>query len=469
MRLIGNKTKLLPEIESLLALRGIRSGTLIDIFSGTASVGRHFKKLGFRVIANDILSAGYTQAVAGIEVSRWPAFEGLRRTRRDTLESREFRETLSIDREFDFSRTAAASRPKGRTDLRLPLLEAVHFIDRFVPPREGIIFRNYCPGGPHGRMYFRDEHGRKIDGILDFLRTSFRSGELPHGELHLLLAAFVDAADRVANISGTYGAYLKKWQHNTRGEMRIEAPEVIESRLRNEAHREDSNVLIRKLRGDVLYIDPPYNHRQYAANYHILEIIAEHHRIDDLDRYEASLYGKTGLRPYDDLRSLYSVRPGPRSTENVLTAMTDLILASHAPTVVVSYNEEGLLSREEIGAILARFARKKSFDFERDLLEVDYPRFRSDADRPAADGRGGRSYKVLDGKDPDRLAELLFFASRNSSGRLTRRHCSARAPVAPAPADLPDPAGALPPDVRALREGTEVRGDGRTKGTDGRK
>ena len=440
MRLIGNKTRLLSSIEALLRGRGITSGTFIDIFSGSASVGRHFKRRGFRVVANDRLSACHTQAVAGVEVSRYPSFERLRRAHAGVISSREFRETLAFEPEFEFLRDREAAgkpaRPRSTREREpgqaaLPLREAIHLIDRFVPARDGLVFRNYCPGGLHGRRYFQDHHGRKIDGVLEFLREAHLSGVLDRGELHLLLAALIDAADRVANISGTYGAYLKSWQHNTRGEMRIETPEVIESPLRHEAHQADANALIREVTGDVLYIDPPYNHRQYAANYHILEILAEHHRIADLASYEAALYGKTGLRPYQDLKSDYSVRPGGRGARsgNVLTALSDLILSSRAKCVVVSYNLEGLLSREEIGAILARFSRARSFDFDRDLVEIDHPRFRSDADRPPVGGRGGRSYRVIDGKERDRIGELLFFAARPAGRSLRAAGGAARAPA----------------------------------------
>src|SRR5262245_38123402 len=313
MRLIGNKTRLLGHIEGLLRDRGFTGGTLIDIFSGSASVGRHFKRQGYRVIANDHLSSSYTQAVAGVEVSTFPSFSRLLRAHRKVVESAEFNQSLPeviTDPDFDFGDgerppDPEAAKPRGAD---LPLRRAVHLLDRFLEPREGLIFRNYCPGGPAGRMYFRDEHGRKIDACLEFLREARAGNLLSHGELHVLLAALIDAADRVANISGTYGAYLKKWQVNTRGDLRLEPPEVVASPHRNVAHQEDSNELIRKVTGDILYLDPPYNHRQYAANYHLLDIIAEHHRVRDLEAYEAALYGKTGLRPYDKLRSLYCVR-----------------------------------------------------------------------------------------------------------------------------------------------------------------
>ena len=64
MRLIGNKTKLLGEIEGLLLEQGIEGGTLIDIFSGSCSVAKLFKRRGYRVVANDNLPACYAQAVA---------------------------------------------------------------------------------------------------------------------------------------------------------------------------------------------------------------------------------------------------------------------------------------------------------------------------------------------------------------------------------------------------------------------
>src|SRR6185503_3084863 len=95
MRLIGNKTRLLGHLEDLFRQRGVSDGTLIDIFSGTSSVGRHFKRLGYRVIANDHLPSSYTQAVAGVEVSRFPSYSRLLRAERGLVESAEFRESLS--------------------------------------------------------------------------------------------------------------------------------------------------------------------------------------------------------------------------------------------------------------------------------------------------------------------------------------------------------------------------------------
>jgi adenine-specific DNA-methyltransferase len=425
MRYIGNKTKLLGEIEAVLTSRGIARGTFIDIFAGTASVSRYFKGLGFRVIANDILSASYTQAVAAVEVSRPPAFARLLHAHRRLVASRTFRAGL-VEREEDSDGTRGRARgaKRGRNGPS-PVDIVVHLLNHHVEPREGLIFRAYCPGGRRGRRYFRDEHGRAIDGILEFLRRERGAGNLEHGELHLLLAALLAAADRRANISGTYGAYLKEWQPNTCGDLVLEVPVVAESRVRgHRVFREDSNLLLPRLRGDVLYIDPPYNRRQYGANYHVLEVMAEHHRIDDLETYERSLYGKTGLRPYGDVYSDYCVPVGGRARRprgdvsgrpvgDVGAALEHLVLSARVRHLVLSYNEEGLLDRDQIGAILARFEGVKRYDFRRNFTEVHYRRFRSDRDREDGDESGGRRrYRVLEGKGRDEIAEWLFFATR---------------------------------------------------------
>ena len=391
MRFLGNKTKLLGAIEGLLTERGITGGTLVDIFSGSSSVGRHFKRRGFRVVANDLLASAYTQAVAGVEVSHWPRFDGCR-------------ELLRLD-----SLEVAESAPERR-----PLAEAIAWLDTRVEPREGLIFRNFCPGGSAGRLYYTDENGRQLDGQLELLRTLWRERALTHGELHLLLASILDAADRVANISGTYGAFLKRFQPSALRPLRLSVPEVIESDLEHLAIQGDANSVIGELDADVLYIDPPYNNRQYAANYHLPEIIAGYVHMEDPAAFEASLYGKTGLFPYAHLRSTYCVAPraNRRQKESVADVFERLIQDTRAKHIVVSYNEEGLLGRDRIAATLAAFSGQREFDFDEGFREVVYKRFQSDRDRQGGAGEVPRSYRVVEGKRPGEIGEWLFFASR---------------------------------------------------------
>ena len=422
MRLIGNKTKLLGEIEGLLLDQGIEGGTLIDIFAGSCSVAKHFKRRGYRVVANDLLPVCYAQAVASVEVSRPPAYRKFTSRYRDVLESADFRELMYS--QADILESIADEDAPGRSRKLLPLLRAVGYLNHCVEPVEGLVYRNYCPGGEAGRGYFTDSNGRRIDGVLAFLRDAYREGLFTRGEFYLLLGALLDAADRVANISGTYGAYLKSWQASARKPLRLALPEVIESSQKNKAFNEDANTLARRLKGDVLYIDPPYNQRQYAANYHVPDILAGYHLCEDLGALEASLYGKTGLRPYGHLKSAYCVRSrrqrkspavGTSGATDVFSALLDLVMSTKARSLVVSYNEEGLLTRDEIGVILARFSGTRSYDFESNFREINYKRFRSDRDRQENGATTGRNYKVVEGREKDEIGEWLFFAGKETA------------------------------------------------------
>jgi adenine-specific DNA-methyltransferase len=419
MRFLGNKTKLLGEIEDVLSSRGVRSGTFIDIFSGTSSVGKHFKKLGFRVIANDQLSACYSQAVAHIEVSRCPDFSRFRKRYAKVLRSERFRAGLFAEA-AERGETFDGTSPKNAR-----LLEAIRFLDRELEPRDGFIYRNFSPGGAAGRMYFTESNARKADAILEFLRDARGDGVLTREEFHLLLVSLIDGVDRVANISGTYGAYLKNWQRSSLAELRLTPIEIIESPLRHEARRGDAVETARAVRGDVLYVDPPYNSRQYPANYHVLEIIAEFHRIDDLHAYEDSLYGRTGLRPWSSSKSAFCCRPGSGRAGGLdaRQAMASLVANSEVRHIVISYNEEGLLDEEDFGEILAEFQGSVTYDAGTDLRRISYKRFRSDRDRAKSSDHGGRSYRVLDGRRRDEIAEWIFYARRESPapGR-TRRN-----------------------------------------------
>ncbi|MEM7230987.1 MAG: DNA adenine methylase [Planctomycetota bacterium] len=403
MRLIGNKTKLLPEIERVLKREGIRSGTLLDVFAGTSSVGRHFKSQGFQVVSNDNMSLCYAQAVAGVEQSEYPSFAKLRSEHSDAFNTESFRHSLIT------ALGESGLKPKAA---ELPLIEAIHFLNTATESRVGLVTRCFSPQGAEGRRYFTETNAMRIDGVLEFLKMSRSDSVISRGEFYLLLASLVDAADRVANISGTYGAYLKGWQSNSQRDLSLRAPTILPSELKHRAYRGDANDIVRDVACDVLYIDPPYNRRQYPANYHVLEILAEFHRLDDPKAFEETLYGKTGLRPYEDLKSDFCVPVGRRreGRRDVFQAMHDLILSSKAKHVVISYNEEGLLSREQIGEILAEFSGQ-DYNYRKNFKEILYKRFRSDSDHQADSGRASRHYRVVDGRKRDEIAEWLFFAS----------------------------------------------------------
>ena len=129
---------------------------------------------------------------------------------------------------------------------------------------------------------------------------------------------------------------------------------------------EDINTVSRKVKGDILYLDPPYNQRQYATNYHLLETVAKYDN--------PKLHGKTGLREYQDQKSLYCSRASVKQT------FKDLILNAKAKYIFLSYNNEGLMTLGDIKEIMS--------------LRGKYGHFTKVHSRFKADKSKNRNYKA---------------------------------------------------------------------------
>ena len=363
MRYIGNKTKLLGFIDEAMETVGISSGTFCDIFAGTASVARHMKGRGFRVISGDIMRYSFVLQRAYVVVNRYPSF-------------------AQLPRQVGIKGHA----PPG--DPQKPLRKAIRFLNERTDGMGGFIYRNYCPGGSGDqRLYFTDENGRRIDAIRCILDDWQREGRLAEEEYDLLLAALLESVDSVANISGVYCAFLKELQPNAGRRLRLRPPSLVtENPQRHEAHLGDANQLIAKIRCDILYLDPPYNPRQYAGNYHLLETIAE-----GWSHQEPKIYGKTGMRPYKHQRSAYcSQRGGQKALADLVEKARDRAGCTH---LLLSYNDEGLIPEKRIEEILRAVGKSRTYQ----KFERRYKRFRSDSDGPRRRYRG------------DRVTERLYY------------------------------------------------------------
>lgn len=354
MNYIGSKHSLLPFLDTTISeVTGLRSGVLCDAFAGTSAVGAHFKRAGWRVIANDLQQYSYVRGVALLEVSSPRAFAGL------------------------------ASEIAGLAETSLPeRTQAVCDHLNAIPGCDGFVFANYAAGGAapgsEPRLYFSDENARRCDAIRNQLDDWRSAGLIDDSEFHVLLSALLEATDKVANTASVYGAYLKRLKASALRPLTLIAPEVIEGPA-GTMHCRDANDLVQEVSGDVLYLDPPYNARQYAANYHVLETIA---------RNDApQIHGKTGLRDYSAQRSAYSSR------REVLDAFRRLIDGSSFTWIFLSYNNEGLMSPDDIRQILSEVG-------EYGVATTEYGRFRADNDGP------GRQYAG------DQVLEYLHYVRR---------------------------------------------------------
>ena len=338
MKYIGNKTRLLEFIyDAVVDSKLPKNGIFVDLFSGTGSVGRYFKNKGYEVISNDFMTYSYIAQYVLIKINEIPSFVELSDNGIDSV------------------------------------LEALNTIE----PKKGYVFNNFAPSGSAGRQYFSDANAMKIDAIRDQIEDWKIQNKLNIDEYYILVNSLVDAADFVANISGTYGAYLKIWRSMALKDIKLLPPKITNNKLDNNVYQEDANELVKKIKGDIIYLDPPYNQRQYAPNFHMLETLAV------WDKQELS--GKTGQRDYSTKKSAYSQKT------RAITAFEELVKNINATYIILSYNNEGIIPRDEILRILNEAGNVKEYT-------TDYRRFRTERDHEK------RQYKKVN----DRVLEHLF-------------------------------------------------------------
>ncbi|HMH85664.1 MAG TPA: DNA adenine methylase [Gemmatimonadaceae bacterium] len=323
MRYIGNKTRLLPFILRTLKRSGIGVGSVHDAFAGTASVSRALKAKGWRVHSSDLLMSSYVFQRAYVVADRGD-----------------------------------------------PLLDDMAAELASLAPQPGFISRHFSPTGgaeSKGRMYFTPDNAGRIDAARVELESWRKAGRVGEDSYYLLLAAIIEGADRVANTAGVYASYMKQWQPNARRAFGI-VPEVpLKGSQPARAHLMDAIDAAKSI-GDVdlLYIDPPYNSRQYVAYYHIPEILAR-----GWTESAPAIRGKVGLLAGEEGRSQWS---HGRRVQKLFSALLSATTATHA---LVSFNSEGHLAPETLLSLLT----KASADGKVSHFSQRYRRYRADSDR----------------------------------------------------------------------------------------
>lgn len=308
MRYYGCKTKLLNYIEDAVNTLNLKRGAIFfDIFSGTSAVGKHFKKLGYTVYSNDFLEFAYTIAYCNIQLNHEPRFTKLKKIiRGETIE------------------------------------DIIKFLNN-IKPLTDFITKNYSPINNNERKYLSIENAQKIDSIRKQIYIWEKNNLINKGEYYYLLTSLLEAINLVSNVTGTYAAFLKKWDNRALKKLILSKPEIIFSKNKNKAFKCDANNIITNVKADILYLDPPYNSRQFASNYFLLELIAE----GWFDK-KPDIYGRSGMRPYEHQKSKYSMKNEAYNT------LDNLIQKARTRFIILSYNDEGIIPVEKIKTILSK-------------------------------------------------------------------------------------------------------------------
>jgi adenine-specific DNA-methyltransferase len=290
IKYLGSKRTLLPAIlDAVRAIRPVGGGTILDLFSGTSRVGHALKRAGYRVLANDINAYAATLARCYVQADR------------EDIE----RDARGLIREF----TALPSAP-------------------------GYITESFCLKS----RFFHPKNGERIDAIREAIARKSLEPELEA----VMLVSLMEAADRVDSTTGVQMAYLKQWAPRAHNDLALRLPDVLPRAVsgKGEAHQLDAFDAAATLEADIAYIDPPYNQHSYLGNYHVWESLIR------WDKPE--VYGVACKRiDCRERQSIFNSRP------RFDQAMSRLLHSVRAKTLIVSFNNEGYLSRERMEEILA--------------------------------------------------------------------------------------------------------------------
>ncbi|MFV2015952.1 MAG: DNA adenine methylase [Candidatus Heimdallarchaeota archaeon] len=266
-RFLGNKYRLIPFIKNIVEKKCGTYNTVIDIFAGTGVVGESFNNKTTKIISNDILISNF------ISLSAW-----LRTT------------------ELDITQAKKIIKGFNNLNIHTPNYVSEKFGDR----------------------YFTMSSARKIGEIRELIENYSDSLK------NVLLTSLLYALDSVANTVGHYDMYRMKLDNIKK--LNLKLP-LINTRYNenNEVYQKDGNDLIREISGDILYLDPPYNSRQYSDCYHVLENIVEWKK--------PRVYGKAQKMIRDHIKSEYNKKEAVKYLENLIEeADTKHILLSYNST-----------------------------------------------------------------------------------------------------------------------------------------
>ena len=301
-RYLGNKYRLLPFIKQVVEDNCHDVNVVADLFSGTGAVSSAFQNL--QIITNDILYSNYISNVA------WFGPQ-------------------SFDEE--------------------KIIRLVTHYNTLQVKRDNYMSRNFAD------TFFSKTDCRKIGYVREDIERKFRSGELNERERALLITSLLYAMDRIAKTCGHYDAYRKGVEFDMQLEMSV--PQASNANNANNlCFNEDINVLAPSVYADLVYLDPPYNSRQYCDAYHLLENVA---------RWEKpAVHGVARKMDRTGIKSAYC-------TQKATAVFEELIASINARYILLSYNNmkkkgndrsNAKLTDEDILRILSAKGRVQVFE-----------------------------------------------------------------------------------------------------------
>ncbi len=273
-RYLGSKYKLLDFIDETIKNNCGEYNSVFDVFGGTGVVSNYFSEKGKKIYINDILKSNYC-----------------------------------IYRAFLGNEKFSENKIK----------KIIDEYNRISDLEENYFSKNYK------NTYFSENDCKKIGYIRENINKKFENKEINEREKYILIASLLYSMDKIANTVGHYDAYRKKQKLEDCFEM-YNLDINKNQTIKNEIYNMDSNELAKKIKADIVYIDPPYNSRQYGDAYHLLENVAEWKK--------PKVYGVAKKMDRSKIKSNYC-------TNKASNAFKDLIKNCNCKYIIVSYNNMG--------------------------------------------------------------------------------------------------------------------------------
>ncbi|WP_196029982.1 Dam family site-specific DNA-(adenine-N6)-methyltransferase [Longicatena caecimuris] len=272
-RYLGSKTKLISFIHEVVNQNCSNVCSVLDLFGGTGVVGYSFND-DCSVLINDILK---TNIVAY-----------------NTFFSNEIIDEEKIEK----------------------LIEGYNLVDI---KKDNYYSKNFAD------TYLSKENMRKVGFIRDDIDNQYKKKKINEREKSILVCSLIYSIDKIANTVGHYDAYRKNG--NLEQELTMLMPNIKNNNNdNNQIYCEDSNQLVKNISADLVYIDPPYNSRQYCDAYHFLENVVLNNK--------PKVFGTARKMDRSNLKSKYC-------TAKAATEFADLIKNIKAKYILVSYNNTG--------------------------------------------------------------------------------------------------------------------------------
>ena len=366
-RYLGNKYKLLPFIKRVVENECKNINTVADIFAGTGAVASAF--IDKKIITNDIMYSNYICHVAWFSSEHYSE-----------------EKIIKIITQYN----------------NLKVIEDNYMSDNF------------------SNTYFSLDDCRKIGFIRQDIEDKLNSGDINARERALLITSLLYAMDKIANTCGHYDAYRQGVEFEKHLELYVPQPEP-DVNENNVCYNMDTNELAPEIEADLIYIDPPYNSRQYCDAYHLLENVA---------RWEKpGVFGVARKMDRTSLKSDYC-------TQKATVAFENLIDSIHAKYILLSYNNmankgndrsNAKISDDDIMRILSKKGKVKVFSEDYKAFSTGKSDIQSNQERlflcicnnerkeviPSALNYTGGKYKLLSQilplfpKDVDQVVDLF--------------------------------------------------------------